>query len=440
MKHTIIFFASCVVFVLSNACAQENAVKPRVNVARTVRANENVPSKQEAIKQVTIAELQEIALKNHTAYKIAEAQIDAEHGARLQAGLRPNPTTRYEAEEVGASGKAGKQGVVVEQELGGETRRRLLVQSHSQAIEKLNWNREIVVAKIKNDVRIAAYRVLIAQKKVDLNKRLLEIAQASEARANQAMLSGAVEISKLNFIQLQNQTRQTKLSLTEELNAQKAAETKLNVLLGDSSVSSGVVADDPEALGDQETFDENATLDELLERSPEIARIRAEIEEKKAALDYERAPKREFSIEGGVLYDFGDRRTLAQAGVGIPFGINDRNQGNVQRATAEFFIAQRELERAKLKLRADFAEIYADYRSAREEAVSYKKEILPDLENYFTMSRQAYDQGEIGFLELNLARSSYIEAQVDYLEALERLAESIVKIEGAMLEHSLETE
>ncbi len=424
MKQIICFFASCVVFCTSNANAQES-----------VALGLETPKQ---VRSVTIAELQETALKNHPAYKIAEAQIDAERGAKLQAGLRPNPTTRYEAEEVGAGGTAGKQGVVFEREFGGEARRRLLVRSHSQAIEKLNWDKEIAVAKIRNDVRIAAYRLLIAQKKVELYKRLLDLAQASESSASQAMLAGSVEISKLNFIQLQNQTRQVKLSLTEELNAQKAAEKKLLVLLGDPNGSLGVVADDPESLGEQEAFDENATLDDLFERSPEIARLCAEIEEKKAALDYERAPKREFSIEGGVLYDFDDKKALAQAGVGVPIRINDRNQGNIRRATAEFFLAQRELEREKLKLRADFAAIYADYQSAREETSSYKKEILPDLESYFTMSRQAYEQGEIGFLELNLARSSYVEAQVNYLDALERLAESIVKIEGAMLERSLE--
>lgn len=425
MKQAICFFAFYVAFCTTSANAQENAVL-------SVEAPKQ-------LRSVTIAELQETALKNHPAYGIAEAQIEAERGAKLQAGLRPNPTTRYEAEEVGAGGTAGKQGVVFEQEFGGGARRRLLAQSHNQAIEKLNWDKEIAVAKIRNDVRIAAYRLLIAQKKVELYKRLLDLAQASESSAGQAMLAGSVEISKLNFIQLQNQTRQVKLSLTEELNAQKAAEKKLLVLIGEPNGSLGVVDDDPEALGDQEAFDENATLDDILERSPEIARIRAEIEEKKTALAYERAPKREFSIEGGVLYDFGDKQTLAQAGVGVPIRINDRNQGNVRRATAEFLVAQRELERARLKLRADFAAIYADYQSAREETSSYKKEILPDLERYFTMSRQAYEQGEIGFLELNLARSSYVEAQVNYLDALERLAESIVKIEGAMLENCLET-
>jgi outer membrane protein TolC len=54
------------------------------------------------------------------------------------------------------------------------------------------------------------------------------------------------------------------------------------------------------------------------------------------------------------------------------------------------------------------------------------------------MSQQAYQQGQINFLEISSARAAYIGSYVNYLEALERLADSIVKIEGALLENSLE--
>ena len=60
--------------------------------------------------------------------------------------------------------------------------------------------------------------------------------------------------------------------------------------------------------------------------------------------------------------------------------INDRNQGNIQRAIAEYFAAQRELERTQFELRSEFAETFAVYKSAREEARTYREEIMPSLE------------------------------------------------------------
>lgn len=395
-----------------------------------------LPSLQ--VKKVTIKQLQEIALQNHPGYQIAENQVEAERGTRLQAGLKPNPTLRIEGEEIGAEGSAGKQGVSIEQQFGGAARRNLLVQQSDRAIEALGWNKQITISKIRNDVRALAYQVLIAQKKVEFQRQLASISQAAEDNAQAAILAGSVEITQLNFIQMQNQTRQAKLALTQRLNEKESLEKKLAILLGVPGEPIGEITDDPEALCNYQTLDESSSLDSLLEYSPEIAKKRAEIAQKQASLAYERAPQKEFSLGGGVTYDFSDSTTLAQVGIGLPLRINDRNQGNIQRATAEYFAAQKELERLQLKLRADLAELFAVYKSALAEVQTYKKEIIPDIEKLFSMSQQAYQQGQINFLEISVARTSYVEASVNYLEALERLANSVVKIEGQLLDQSLE--
>ena len=159
-------------------------------------------------EKVSIRQLQDKALQNHPALKVANSQIDAERGVRRQNILRDNPILHYEAEEIGEDGKAGKQGVVIEQELGNRKRRSLLAQQSDRTLEALDWNRQIVTRKIQNDVRALAYRTLIVQKKVDFQRQLVSISEAAENRAREALNSGSVEITKLNFIQLQNQTRQ----------------------------------------------------------------------------------------------------------------------------------------------------------------------------------------------------------------------------------------
>lgn len=420
--------------------------KPSSNAVQAISTPLPVPTYQESSNfahspshKVTIKQLQETAIQNHPSYKIAENRVDAERGVRTQAGLRPNPVLRYEGEEIGSEGSAGKQGFVLEQEFGDATRRALLVQQSDRAIETLNWNKQIAIAKIQNDVRSLAYQVLIAQKKVEFQRQLVSISQAAEDNAQAAILAGSVEITQLNFIQMQNQTRQAKLVLTQCLNEKEALEKKLAILLGTPNVAIGEISDDPELLGEDQPLDENASLDSLLERSPEIAKKRAEITQKQALLAYERAPQKKFSLEGGISYDFADNTTLAQVGLGIPLRVNDTNQGNIQRATADYLAAQRELERLQLKLRTDFAEVFAVYKNARAEVQAYKKEIIPDMERLFNMSQQAYQQGQINFLEISSARTSYIEASVNYLEALNRLADSVVKIEGQLLDQSLDS-
>lgn len=385
--------------------------------------------------RTTIAALQEFALQRHPALQLVDTLTDAERGVYVQAGLAPNPTLRYESEEIGADGSAGKHGIAVEQEFGGAARRRLAQEASRKATVALDWERQVVATKIRNDVRAAAYRLLIAQKRVEFRQQIASVSQAAEDQARSLIAAGS--LSQLNFIQLQNQTREANLATTKAKNAKTAAQKALLALLGAPNGSVEAILDDPEELGG-EALDENATLDDILERSPEIERLKAQIVQRQAVLNYERAPQREFSVEGGVSYAFGDSTTLASAGVGVPLRINDRNQGNIQRATAEYFAAQRELERTQLKLRAEFAETFAVYKSAREETRTYREEIMPSLENFFEMSQQAFLSGEIDFLEISQARVVYIESSVNYLEALERLAESIVKLEGALLERCLD--
>ena len=389
-------------------------------------------------EKVSIRQLQDKALQNHPALKVANSQIDAERGVRRQNILRDNPILHYEAEEIGEEGKAGKQGVVIEQELGNRKRREMLAQQSDRTLEALDWNRQIVTRKIQNDVRALAYRTLIVQKKVDFQRQLVSISEAAENRAREALNSGSVEITKLNFIQLQNQTRQAKLSLEQNLNDKEALEKKLAIMIGAPNEPIGEISDDPAALGNSPMIDYEATLNNLLEYSPEIAKKRAEINEKRAALAYEETPQRSFSVSGGALYDFSNKTTVAKAGIGVPIRINDRNEGNILRAKAEFTKAQSELEQIQLKLRSNFTDVFAVYKSAKAEVQTYQGEILPDLERFFTLSQQAYQQGQINFLEITSARAIYIESSVNYLDSLERLSDSIVKIEGSLLEQCLE--
>ena len=435
--------ASLLVAVVPGAWAQ-NAPSPSdestlpettANAGPTAGFDDKAAAEAFDFGRTTIAALQEFALRRHPALQLVDDLTDAERGVYVQAGLAPNPTLRYGGEEIGADGSAGKHGVSVEQEFGGAARRRLAQEASRKASVALDWERQVVATKIRNDVRAAAYRLLIAQKRVEFRQQIASVSQAAEDQARNLIAAGS--LSQLNFIQLQNQTREANLAAIKAKNAKIAAQKALLAVLGAPNGSIEAILDDPEELGG-EPLDENATLDDVLARSPEIERLKAQIVQRQAVLNYERAPKREFSVEGGVSYAFGDSTTLASAGVGVPLRINDRNQGNIQRATAEYFAAQRELERTQLKLRAEFAATFAVYKSAREEARTYREEIMPSLENFFEMSQQAFLSGEIDFLEVSQARVVDIESSVNYLEALERLAESIVKLEGALLERCLD--
>ncbi|MBQ9126396.1 MAG: TolC family protein, partial [Thermoguttaceae bacterium] len=180
--------------------------------------------------RTSIAALQEFALQRHPALRLVDDLTDAERGVYIQAGLAPNPTLRYGGEEIGADGSAGKHGVSVEQEFGGAARRRLAQEASRKASVALDWERQVVATKIRNDVRAAAYRLLIAQKRVEFRQQIASVSQAAEDQARNLIAAGS--LSQLNFIQLQNQMREANLATTKAKNAKTTAQKALLAVLG----------------------------------------------------------------------------------------------------------------------------------------------------------------------------------------------------------------
>ncbi len=71
--------------------------------------------------------------------------------------------------------------------------------------------------------------------------------------------------------------------------------------------------------------------------------------------------------------------------------------------------------------------------NARQQIEQYKTEILPDATSSLDLTRQGYQQGEFGYLELLTAQRTYFRVNLAYLESLRELWTSAVQIEGLLL-------
>src|SRR5687767_13725701 len=60
--------------------------------------------------QLTLVEVEQLALAYHPAVREAAGQRRAAQGNWIQVGLRPNPEIGYSGEEIGNEGSAGMQG------------------------------------------------------------------------------------------------------------------------------------------------------------------------------------------------------------------------------------------------------------------------------------------------------------------------------------------
>ena len=99
----------------------------------------------------------------------------------------------------------------------------------------------------------------------------------------------------------------------------------------------------------------------------------------------------------------------------------DRNQGNRAAAEAELERAGAECDRARLKLEARFAPVFAAYEQEYDRASRYREGILPRAKQAYELYLARYRQMAAPYPQVLMAQRAYFEAEASYLDALERV-------------------
>ena len=121
----------------------------------------------------------------------------------------------------------------------------------------------------------------------------------------------------------------------------------------------------------------------------------------------------------------------------FPLRTVNRNQGGIQEASAQVMAARQALDRKRLELRTNLAEIFALYETALDQSSHYRETILPKASENLDLVRRGYEAGEFSFVEVLLVQRTYAEKSSIYLKALGELWTRKLEIEGLLLKDSL---
>ncbi len=162
---------------------------------------------------LTLADLERIAIESNPTLVQARMAIRAAEGSHLQAGLYPNPTLEYIADEIGNDGSEGLQGGGVTQEIVTSGKRRLGLAVTSHEIQQARHAWEAQRWRVINDVRVGYYEALLAQKTIDVNEQLLGVEEQLLKAAQQ--LRGAQEVSEVDVLQARVEMENAQLNLAQ---------------------------------------------------------------------------------------------------------------------------------------------------------------------------------------------------------------------------------
>lgn len=381
------------------------------------------------------ADLEAIALSRNPALLRAGARVAAARGNWLQVGLPPNPRIAYSAAEIGDEGRAGQQGGYVAQELitGGKLRlNRGIAAAELRAAERefAAWR-----LRVMNDLAVAYYDVLAAQRMLEISHSLVAI--ADEGVSTTAALLKAGEVPPADELQAQIEAENARILRTTSANRLAATWRQLVAIAGEPALPRVEVAGELE--GDLPELAWDEVLARLLTASPELAVAQAEIGRAEWRLRRAQAePIPNLDMQAGVQYDDATNFAIANVQFELPVPIINRNQGGIRQAQAELIEARSSLNRLQLALQDALALAFERYQNAHYRAGRFQREILPRAQRNLELTTIAYRGQEQGYLSLLTAQRTYFHAQLDYIDALRQMRQSLVEIDGLLLRGSLQ--
>jgi len=388
---------------------------------------------QETSSLTTLDELEQLAIENHPTLNAAVARILTARHEALQAGLAPNPQLGLFIDEMGNENDPGIWGAYLQRNVIRGNKLALGRRIKNREANALEVQFESQVLRIKTDVRTAFYKLLITQKKYELAVQLYQSQQNAVRKSTDLFEAG--ETPKTDLLQTELQTQRTAVLLSQASVTQKNAWRELASVVGHPELPARQIVGSLAPIAEKYLFEE--CLEQIFANSPEIQSANAEMIRVQATIDRELAetiPNYQTQLTLGR--DSTSNHFFTGLQVQVPLQICNKNQGNIAAAKSRLTVAQHEVERIKLSLAKRLSTEYQKYESALVKSEMYAENLLPKAQQTLELLSSGYPD-EVSFLQLVTAQQSVIDITMEYLDSLNQVWESRLKIEGLLLSDSL---
>ena len=380
---------------------------------------------------LTIADLEQLALVHNPTLVQAAAYIDAAHGKALQAGLPFNPTVGMNADQIGANNTAGEVSwFTFQQQIVTGGKLRLSRQKYQKEAELAEIQAHAQRLRVVNGLAAAYFDVLVAQRSVENQRRLLENAESAVKTTEQMVNVG--QGNQQDLLQAQVEASQARVAVRNAEARLRQDWTYLATQVGVPDLPQRPLTGQVEPDGPPLTWDES--LARLLQESPELTYAAVKVEQDQIQLRREkREPIPDVTVRGAVGYNFETRNNTADAGFSLPLPLFDRNQGTIRQATADLARSQAEVSRVKLDLQRRLADSFTRYQTAREEVENFRDDVLPKARKAAELYEEQFKARRAAFPQVLVARRTVYQLNEEYNRSLTHFRRAEVEVRGLLL-------
>ena len=386
-------------------------------------------SAQAPAATLTLAEALSLADAVNPTVRAKEFEMQAVSANEVTAGLRPNPTANFLAEQFGSGSVAVTQytfSVGQPIELGGKRQRRIdsaRAATKVTGLELVDLKRQLFfqVKKSFTDILIAREALALAGQNL---AALDEIERVQRYRAERGDISG------LDLIRIEVERFAFERDSADAQQALAAAKIALRTAIGQERVA--------------EQFDVSGELifpaiskskSELyrmaLDSRPDLRGAEAAREKARADINLARA-NAWWDVTPQIEYQrIGPDNTIG-FGFSLPIKVFDRNQGEITRTQADARRAEASREALLAQVLAEVDTAFVTVTTERGKVVLLRDTYLPKIRQARETMEFAYRRGGVTLLDYLDAQRTYREKSLEYLRSLGSYSTAVYMLEAAV--------
>ncbi len=406
-------------------------------IGRLFRALPELPAAVQPAENaplLSLAELQDMALRQSPVVHQAMADVQAARGAAIQAGALPNPSVSFQEDNVNTGGTAGYQGVGISQTIPTGGKLALARRAANVDVE----NAQLTLRRTRNElvtqVRSNYYAVLVAKERVKVNRALSEFAEnVYRAQIGRTKTGQAAPYEPL---QLRVLVLQARAQLIQSENEYDAAWRRLAATLSAPDMCPTELAGDVNI--SVPSLDQQAAWQWICDHHTNLIIAQNGVAKSQRLLQLAKTTPwiPDINVDATVQHDnttapFGTAYNLH---AGIPIPLFDRNRGNIMSADAALMRASQEYNRVRNELSASLADAFARYQSQRVLFDYYRTQILQDQVQSYRAIYQRYQQDadSVDFNDVVTSQQTLASLVSTYIQALGDQWQAVVDLAGLL--------
>lgn len=367
---------------------------------------------QEPAGPLTLQQALALAFDSNADLSAARREVEAVDATIVQAGVRRNPDVSLLVEDTRRDTRSTTLQVNQAIELGGKRAARINVATRARDVA--NAESHAKRADLRATVITTFFDVLNAQERLRLADASVELAQRGTVAATRRVTAGKVSPVE------ETKARVAEATIGLERNQAKSELASARKRL--AATWGNPVPQFDQVQGQLDTLPDLPAPSDLAARvatAPALARARSEVERRGALAQLESSRRiPDVTVSVGVKRSEELGRNQAIFGVSIPFPLSDRNQGNVLEAVRRTDKARDELSATQSRLSSDAAQAYERLQTARQEAETLQREILPGAQSAYDAATKGFEFGKFGFLDVLDTQRTLLQAKSQYLRSL----------------------